>query len=279
MTEPGPITLAYLAAHPADAARVMDTLEPAELAAFLSTVPVRLAAPPLATVAPWRVARCLAELPAERAAAVLAEMPAERRAPSLRAMPEEAREAILDRMPRLRARALRHQLAYPPSLAGAAMTAGLASVPADATAEQARAAVRGTEPPYPAQVYLVDASGRPAGIVAVARLLDAAGERAARELADTEFVPITAETPLAQLPADRDWNAHPERPVVDARGRLVGSLGLPAVLAARERPASAVTAGPAPAQVVAGAGTASLVGLARALAGLAAAGRGARHER
>jgi len=126
MTEPGPITLAYLAAHPHDAARVMETLEPAELAVFIAGVPARLAAPSLAA------------LPVETAGALVEALPADRRAACLRAMNESSREAILERTPSRLARALRHQIGYPSALVGSVMVADMVTVPFDATIRESR---------------------------------------------------------------------------------------------------------------------------------------------
>lgn len=276
MTEPGPITLAYLASHPRDAARVMETLDPAELASFIAEVPVRLAAASLAELAPWRAGRCLAALPPERAGALVEELPPDRRSPCLRAMGEPQREAILEHVPRRRARVLRRQLGYPSALVGAVMVADLVSVSADATIGEAREAVQGAAGRAVLQVYLVDDSGRPRAAIPLASLLTADPGRPARELADRELMILSAEAPLSQVRTDRDWHGHPERPVVDSRQRLVGTVTLERVLATRERPAGAISSGPGPAAVLGRSYLASIAGLLRVAAAIVAGTPGPR---
>lgn len=279
MTEPGPITLAYLAAHPLDAARAMETLDPAELAAFIETVPVRLAAPPLAAIAPWRAARCLATLAPDRAAALLEEMPGDRRTPCVRALAEQPREAIIGHMSPRRARALRRQLGYPAALVGAAMAADMITVREEASTGEALAAARAPEEIDVLQLYLVDAKGRPEGVVPLAVLLDAAAERPVRELARRDCEPILADRPLAHVATDRDWSRYAERPVVDTRQRLVGTLTLGRVLEARERAAGAVTSGAGPAAMLTQGYLVSVGGLARLAGAMLFGTTGGRHER
>lgn len=268
MNEPGSITLAYMAAHPQDAARAMETLDPVDLAAFIATTPVRLAAPSLAAVAPWRAARCLVELPPDRAAALLEEMPAERRTPSVRAMPETAREAVLAQMPQDRARALRRQLGYPAALAGSVMASDMVSVRTDATVADALEAARAFADRDVIQVYLVDTSGRPDGVVPLASLLNATPERPIRELARRDCDAVMADTPLSHVETDRNWSQYPERPVVDSRRRLVGSVTLARILEARDRPAGTMSTGPGPMTLLAQGYLVSIGGLTRLVGNL-----------
>ena len=205
MTEPGPITLAYLARHPRDAARVMETLEPTELAAFIATVPVRLAAAPIGSIAAWRAGRCLAALDADRAAALLDAMPAGQRVPCMRAIAPAAREPILERLPQRRSRALRHQLGYPAALVGGAMDGDTLTLAPETTAAEALAAIRGHASEDLVQVYLADTARRFAGIVPLAGLVHAAAERRLGELARRDVVALSADTPLNQIPVDHGW--------------------------------------------------------------------------
>lgn len=278
MTEPGPITVAFLSSHPQDAARVMEQLDPADVAAFLAGVPVRLAAPALAVVAPWRAGRCLAELPAERAAALVDEMPSDRRALCLRTLRADTREAILECMPRRRARALQRQLRYPAALVGAVMVGETVTVPVAATVGDARRALRTAADSAALQLYLVD-DGRPVAILPLARLLTADPKRPVRDLAQWEPRAIPADTPLSQVRTDLDWNGHPERPVVDSRHRLVGAVTLERVLATRDRPVSAVSRGPGPGVVLGRSYLVGVTGLLRVAGAILAGGRGPDHGR
>ena len=76
MTESAVLTLAFLEAHPDDAARVLEHLANEQVAALLGSVPVRLAAPVLAHMLPAVAARSLAQLSDEGAAAIVRGDPA-----------------------------------------------------------------------------------------------------------------------------------------------------------------------------------------------------------
>ena len=71
MAEAGVLTLAYVSAHPADAARVLETVPPAESAALFASLPARAAAPVLPAMLPPRAARVLGALDDEHALALL----------------------------------------------------------------------------------------------------------------------------------------------------------------------------------------------------------------
>jgi magnesium transporter len=278
MAEAGPVTLAYLSAHPGDAARLLETLSPEDLAAFLARVPVRLGAPPLAMITPWRAARCLALMEAERAALLVAEMPPDRRAPCLRAMPDRSRSALLEHMPAWTARGLRAQLTYPANLVGGIMASEVAAVAVGATADEAIAAVRTAGASDVVQVFLLEEGRRPVAAVPAAALLGTAGTGPALALARGDAAPLPADTPLGQVSSAHGWEDSGERPVVDARGRLVGRVTLAHIVRATDDAAAPVSHGPAPAAVVTRALLGTLGGLARAGVGLASAPGGTRRD-
>ena len=279
MTEPDELTLAYLASRPVDAARVLERLEPEAVSGLLADVPVRLAVGPLAAMVPWRVARCLGVMATGHAAAVVEALPAEQAPDCLRAMPERARAAILDALPLRRARALRRQLRYPVALVGAHMDPAPLALRGQATADEARAAVRAEGRPDALQVHVLDDRGGPTGAVRLGELLAAVGDRPLSTLMLRDCHPLAADLPVARVDHARDWTAWPERPVIDGRGRLVGAVTLARLVAAGGEPAQAITAGSGPVGALLQAYAATAAGLARVLAGLATARGGDRRGR
>lgn len=268
MTEPGRLTLAYLATRPVEAARVLERLEPETVGAFLADVPVRVAAGPLAAMVPWRAGRCLAAMAPRQAAALLESLPAEHGVDCLRPMADGVRAAVLESLPARRARALRRQLRYPAALVGAHMDADPLVLRATASADEARGALRTAGRGGALQVHVVDERGRPRGAVRLADLLDAPGERTLDTLMARPGAPLAADLPLARVERARGWADWPERAVVDAHERLVGSITLARIAAAAVEPGARLTAGPAPLAVLLQAYAATAAGLARVAAGL-----------
>lgn len=274
MTDPGQLTLDYLATRPGDAARVLEGLDPAVVGAFLESVPVRVGAGPLASMVPWRAGRCLAAMDPARAAALVEAVPAERGPYALRAMSEAAREAVLRALPERRARTLRRQFRYGLALVGAHMNTDPLALRPEVSAAEARDALRDAGHGGLVQIHVIDGDGHPLGAVAVVDLLDAAPERPLTTLMQRACPAVAADLPLAQVDLVHGWTDWPEHPVIDGRQCLVGAVSLARVIAARSEPAAPVTASPGPASVLLQAYAATTAGLARALAGIFAAGGG-----
>lgn len=273
MTDAGALTLAYLSSRPVDAARVLEQLEPAAVGEFLATVPVRLAAAPLAAMTPWRAGRALACMDPAGAAALIEAIPAERCPYCLRAIAPPSREAILAQLPARRARALRHQLRFVATLVGAHMHVDTPAAREDTTVSEAIRLLRTTGTQSAVQFYVIDATQRPLGVVPLAALLGLPGERRIDAAVDRDCAPVAADMPLAQVDLADRWEGWPERPVVDNAGRLVGTITLARIIAARREPVGAISYGSGPGAVLLRAYGAAAAGLGRTLAGLVT-GRG-----
>ncbi|MEX1081261.1 MAG: CBS domain-containing protein [Halofilum sp. (in: g-proteobacteria)] len=278
MTELAAVSRGYLTSRPIEAARVLGRLDAADVAAFLAALPASVGAAPLAHMAPWKVARCLADMAPATAAELVSRVPAAHRVRALRAMPRVPRDAVIEVLPRGQARLLRRQLRYPASLVGAWMTGDVATLQTDATVADALAALRARNEPDCVQVYVSDERGQPLGLVAVAGLLQVAPEQPLAEIMRREIAAIPADAPWFRVDGDRGWRGLLERPVIDARGYLVGALSLGQLAAARERTREEVASSERPVTAVAGGYIAAISGLARIAIGLAT-GPGARHER
>ncbi len=268
------LSAAFLTARPDEAAAVLATLDPTEVAAFLGTVPARIGAEPLAAMAPWQAGRCLAAMEPVQAAAVLEALPAGQRARCLRVADDAAREAILSGLSNRHARAVRRQLRYPDALVGAWMAGDVITLGGDASVEEALDTLRAQGSDGTHQLYVVDHDGKPIGAVAVSALLRApAGQRLER-LMRRELAPVDANAPVARMEGDPAWGERTERPVVDARGRVVGTLPLARLAELRTQTPRGPTAGAAPSVALLSSYSAAVAGLMRtAVAVFGAAGR------
>lgn len=230
MTAPRPISLASLDQHPVEALRAMELLRIDDVAALLARTPARIAAPALGTTLSWRAAQYLAALSPEHAAAIVSQMPSDRRAPCLRAMESSLRDRLLDRLRSDRAPALRRQLQYPTALVGGVMEPVVAPARSGDTRTDAVEAWRGVGATHASHLTVVDNSGLVAGAVAFATLLPADAKRTMAELMEAAVTPLAADTPITQIVVDSSWDEWPERPVVDTRGRVSGSVTLARLL-------------------------------------------------
>jgi Mg/Co/Ni transporter MgtE len=200
------LTNAFLAAHPADAARVLDRLPAAETAALFERAPARLGAPVLAAMLPH-----LAALSVPAAAA------------ALRHVADPVRSRLLDALPTAAALACRALLGYPDDAIGAWVDTDVVALPGDAHASEAIDAVSAATDTPQAPVFVVGADQQLLGAVDVPVLL--------RVPADTRLdalmramVTLPAVSPLAGAAAHPAWQEVEVIAVVDRGGRLVGAL-------------------------------------------------------
>lgn len=266
----GSISATFLASRPAEAAAELGRLAPEEVAAFLATIPARIAAEPLAAMAPWQAGRCLAEMDPTQAAALLEALPAQQRARCLRAADDEAREAILAHVSTRRARAVRRQLRYPAALIGAWMGGDAITLSAEATVEEALAALQAQGHDHTVQLYVVDGDGRPMGLVTVAALARASAQQRIERLMRRELAPLNADMPISRIEAESAWGERLERPVIDPRGRLVGALSLSRLAESRSHAGTGQTIGASPAATLTASYAITAVGLMRTAATLLA---------
>ena len=168
----------------------------------------------------------------EEAAAVLGRMASDDAADLLLELEQERRLPILSRMPPAEQAKLRSLLSHNPSTAGGMMNPDFVSVSGEATAAQALERVRDAdlEEQHVAVVFVIDASGKLLGTVALASLVRADAPTQLSDLVDasTPSVASEAEVPeVARLMSDYNLIA---MPVLDPEGRPIGIISVDDVL-------------------------------------------------
>ncbi len=250
MADAETLTLAFIGAHPADAARVLEDLPAAAAAALFARVPARLGAPVLAAMLPPAAARSLAALDDDRAVALLAALGAQPLVAVLRHVPEPRRGRLLADLPTAAALAARLLLGLPEDSVGAWTDPDVVAVPPEASAGEALERVRRLAANV-ARVYVVDPAGRLAGYAELAALVRAPADLALAALMTKPAAALAVIAPLAGAARHPGWDHAEALPVVERDGRLIGVLTR-AVLA---RALARIVAGPAAAPVDTVAGT------------------------
>lgn len=240
MTDLDDLTQAFVAAHPADAARELERLDDEDVAALFEQAPARLSAPVLEAMLPAVAARCLALVPVERAALLLGSLGTSAAAGLLRHVADARRKVLLDALPTAAALACRALLRYPDDAIGALVDTSAVALSAGATVAEVLTAVRRREADSTAtDVYVLGDGHRLLGVVSLAALLRAAAEVRLQTLA-RPVAALPAMMPLAGAIEHTAWGEASELPVLEHGGRFMGALS-----AAKLR--RAVAARPAPA--------------------------------
>lgn len=236
MAEAESLTYAFLRAHPAEAAQVLEALPAAETTALLARTPVRLAVPVLAAMAPAAAARLLDALDDERAMALLAALGAQPAVALLRHVGEPRRSRLIAGLPAGVALVARLLLGYPEGAVGAWADPEVLVLAPGVRAGEALERVRASG--VRAEVIFVAAPGaRLEGLVPLATLLRAPEPASLDALMHRADALLAAHTPLAGAAAHPGWRDASALPVVDAGDRPLGILTRDALARASERAA------------------------------------------
>jgi magnesium transporter len=244
---------AYLDAHPAEAARVLERLAPQDSAEFLAATPARLAAPVLRHMLPLIAARCLERFDDEAAAGLLHGIGPQAGAAVLRHLPEPRRAPLLAQLSTPAAIAFRLLLSYSADTVGGWMDPHALALPADVPVRDALERVRRSDQDFAGDLYVLDAEQRLRGTVELAELLRVDPAHHLGGVMRQAEHALPARSPLAAVHDHAGWTDRRVLPVVERGGRFVGVLTYAALVRALARDAWASgAAAPEP-----------LVGLAR----------------
>ena len=219
-------SLAYaaLATHPHDAARVLEGLPPEAATELLARAEPAVAAGVLRSGAPQFSADVLALIPRDRARHILEHVPAEVTAGLLRRLPDEARQGLLEELPRVRVRAVRSLLTFPPRCAGSWMDPEALALPEDVSVEEAIRRLREDSERVLPYVYVLDRDDVLKGVASLREILAAPGKDllGSRMHADVQSVPASASArTVLEHPG---WKTLSSLPVVDDRGVFLGAI-------------------------------------------------------
>ena len=238
-TAPQRLTLAFMRTHPAQAARVLETLPPDEAATLFARAPARLGAAVLATMLPQAAARCVARLDDERALELLSPMGAQPIVAVLRYVADTRRRELLKGLPTTAALASSLLLGYGEDTLGAWADPDVVLLPAPTRAGDALMRLR--QAPLTHELVLVaDAERKLAGIVTLGQLLQAPEAATLATLMRAPAALLAAHAPLAGSAAHPGWMHTSWLPVVQPGDRVVGVMTRDALLRAQRQAAPAL---------------------------------------
>ena len=232
------LTLAFIESHPADAARVLETLPAAESAALFERVPARLGAPVLAAMLPPTAARNVTALGDERGMGLLSLLGAQAAVAVLRHVPEPRRSHLIDGLPTATAVASRMLLGYPEDSVGAWADTDIVALPPETRVADALARVRVAHDDA-SVVHVVGPGERLLGVVDLVTLVRATEPSDVGQLMRRTDAILAAVAPLAGAASHRGWERASVLPVVERGDRLIGVLRrgtLARALARADRP-------------------------------------------
>lgn len=215
---------AFLANHPAEAARAIERHSVPQVADYLCGSAPERVGPLVAAMDPGVAAAALAEVGGELAAPIVEELQPAAASVLLRRFSPELRQQVLDRMSPGAAGRVRIRLQYPPGTAGALLDPEcMTAAPEQSVAETQRRLrqARLSGQPY---LFVTGADGVLLGIVEIGALLTSAPEAPLGAIARREFTAIPANAERAAILSHPAWTDLLTPPVVDGVGRLIGIM-------------------------------------------------------
>ncbi|HEX3877231.1 MAG TPA: CBS domain-containing protein [Bryobacteraceae bacterium] len=220
--------------HPADLADIVEDLGPAEREAIFETIDSEAAADALSEVDPKMQASILEALEPEKAADIVEEMSPDEAAGALSELEDETAEEILDEMDSADMTDVRELLEFADNTAGGMMNTEYISLHENASVMDALSALRGNEDLLENlnTLFLVDADGKLAASVPLARLFLAAGEARLKDLASETLIQVAVDEREDRVTETFDKYNLLTLPVIDEEGKLVGTITADDVISA-----------------------------------------------
>lgn len=244
MADPQSLTLAFLSAHPSEAARVLERLPGNQAGEFFARVPARAGAPALVAMLPTAAARVLGALEDEPALALLTSVGVQAAVGVLRYVAEPRRARLIAGLPTATALASRLLLGYPEDSVGAWVDPDVIALDPETPVGDALERVRHGEEANIERLHTIDGERRLIGIVELAALLRAPENSTLEVLMRKPAAVLSAMTPLTGAASQRGWERSSALPVIERGGRLIGILPratLARALARNRSTAQAVT--------------------------------------
>ncbi|MCC6533456.1 MAG: magnesium transporter [Burkholderiales bacterium] len=238
MADASDLTLAFLRAHAAQAARVLEALPASEAGALLGSIPRGLAAQVFAAMLPTAAARLMNVLDEAAAAGILEAASTHAAVSMLRHIPERKRSRLIAGLPSASALASQMLLGFPDDAVGAWTDPQVDALPPSMLVETALSRLRAAEGGGLDVVYVVDGEHRLLGCAGLRALLRAPQDASLSALMRPVVTTLPVMMPLASARSLPAWERALALPVVEHERRLIGVLhrdALTRAVRARER--------------------------------------------
>lgn len=218
------LAAAFLTAHPAEAARVLETLPTQEACALFELIEAKQGAAALSAMLPTAAARILTHLPEAQAAALAAAASTQSVVSILRHVAAPLRARLIAALPAASAIAAQMLMGFPDDTVGAWTDTDIAAVPATANVAAVLDQVRAMPEAGLEQVFVVDGAQHLQGCIGLHLLLKADPRALAGSLARPAAATLAAMMPLSSVRGSAHWERAHSLPVLDREQRLIGVL-------------------------------------------------------
>jgi magnesium transporter len=232
------LSTAFAASHPAEAARVLETLSAPDTAEFISALTPRLAAPIFRYMGPPYAARVVTTLEEEQVIAVIQLMGPQAAARVVQQLPSDCQLPLFTRLPVGTAIAIRLLVGYPRGTCGAYMDPWPLALAPDMAAAEALEQIREFDGELADCLFVSNGQRRLVGVLGLGDLVRAAPREPLSAIMRPVVHTVSALASASLVGAHPGWDEFHALPVVERENRLVGALHRHALSAALAAPAA-----------------------------------------
>lgn len=220
----GTLLASFALAHPAEAARLLESNPPSEVASVLTDLPSEATVALLSCLNPLTAALGLEVVDVQRAASDLSAARLDVAGSVLRAMRPAPRSAILEALAPDRRSAVVRLLRLADGTAGALMDPEVLSVHEDTSASETLERLKATSQHALYYVYVVDDGHRLVGVLNLRELMEARPEESVGLQAARPVESLSATASSQSIVAHPAWQRFHALPVVEPSGRFIGVI-------------------------------------------------------
>lgn len=220
------LTLAHQFAqqHPMDAVRVLERRPPEELVPFLEKAPAQVALALFNLMDINIGARCLEQATTHLATTMVAQLPLERAVVLMRRLNDDVRASVLQELPPASAESITPLLRYSENTAGALVNPRILTLPPDINVQEALKRVHAAAKHAAYYLYVVERDQSLSGVVNMRELMSAPDDALISSIMRKGVIYLPATASLDAVFAHPGWLEFHTLPVVDEKGRFVGTL-------------------------------------------------------
>ena len=238
MPEINGLSTAFAQAHPAEAARVLETLPATDTAAFIAALAPRLAAPILRQMGRPYAARVISALEEGHVAAVMQLMGAQAAARLVEQLTPPQQLQLLSHLPAGTSIAIRLVIGYPRGTCGAYMDPWPLALEPEMTTADALEEIRKFDGEIVDCLFVSNGQRRLSGVLGLSDLLRAAPREPLRSIMRPAVHRVSALASATMIAGHPGWEEFHTLPVMERENRLVGALHRRALTAALAAPAA-----------------------------------------
>lgn len=224
MADAQSLTLAFVTAHPAEAARILERLNPVDAAALFEHLPARAGAPVLTAMLPSAAAHVITSVAMQTAMSLLSATGTQATVAILRQIADSKRNQLVDALPTAAAMTSRLLLYYPDDSVGAWIDPDIVMFPPETTVGEAIVRITNGNESRIEQVFSVDREQRLTGVASVHELLRSTETMMLTSITRKPHAALSASATISGISRRRGWQQEPVIPVTDRNGQLIGVL-------------------------------------------------------